>query len=213
MRKSKKYIIRRRCALLAAVLAVGTVGAAVATAATPEEPEEAEYIQIDWNYKAQAVRVEDSPVVFVAEPEQEEPLFDVPLDEDVQRHIMRKCEESGIPAAVIIAMIERESCFTADAVGDNGNAFGLLQIWTKWHSDRMERLGVTDLLDPVQNVTVAVDLLSELLEQEKGLAWALMAYNMGASKADEFYNAGKVSDYASSVIAAAESFEEGRCAE
>lgn len=210
MQKSKKYIIRRRCALLAAVLAVGTVGAAVATAATPEEPEETEYIQLEQNWTEEPEVIKAVPVAIVADATPEEPLFDVPLDEDVQRHIMRKCEESSIPAAVVIAMIERESCFTADAVGDNGNAFGLLHIWKKWHSDRMERLGVTDLLDPCQNVTVAVDLLSELLEQDKGLAWALMAFNMGSAKANEFYNAGKVSDYASSVIAAAEAFEEGR---
>lgn len=188
----KKYIIA-----LLAVLLVGTAAA--------EAPEE-EYIQIEPPVQV----VEAAPVVVASVPEEpEEPLYDVPLDEEVQRHIIQLCEENDIPPAVVIAMAHRESRFTADAIGDNGNALGLLQIWPKWHSDRMERLGVTDLLDPVQNVTVAVDLLAELLEQDKGLAWALMAYNAGPSRANELYEEGMVSEYAESVLAAAEKFEEG----
>lgn len=202
----KKYIILRRVALMAAILTVGAVS--VAMAAAPEE--EPEYIQIECSWAEEAEPVEAAPVIQIAEPTQEEPLYNVPLDEEVQRHIIRLCEQNGIPPVVLIAMAYQESRFTPDAVGDNGNALGLLQIWPKWHGERMERLGVTDLLDPCQNVTVAVDLLAELLEQDKGLAWALMAYNMGASKANEFYSEGKVSEYAACVLSAAEEFEEGR---
>lgn len=196
----KKYI-----SVMLAVLAITVVATA------SKEPEE-EYIQLEPPVQVvEETVVEVAPVVVASVPEEpEEPLYDVPLDEEVQRHIIRLCDESGIPPAVIIAMAHRESRFTPDIIGDNGNAYGLLQIWPKWHGDRMERLGVTDLLDPCQNVTVAVDLLAELLEQDKGLAWALMAYNAGPSRANELYSEGKVSEYAASVLASAETFEEGR---
>ena len=215
MKMKRKYIIRRRVALAAAVLAVGAVGIVIAKAATPEKEV---YVQIPQTVneemkeemKEETEPMEVVKVAAVAEPTPEEPMFNVPLDEEVQRHIIKLCEEHEIPSAVVIAMIERESRFTADVIGDNGNSFGLMQIQPRWHSGRMERLGVTDLLDPKQNVTVGIDLLAELLEKDKGLAWSLMAYNMGSGKANQFYNEGKVSEYAACVLAAAEEFEEGR---
>ena len=50
-------------------------------------------------------------------------------------------------------------------MGDVHESFGLMQIQPKWHEDRMRRLGVTDLLDPEQNVRVGADLLSEHLSK------------------------------------------------
>lgn len=138
-----------------------------------------------------------------AELTQQPLLYDVPLDEEVQFHIAYLCEEANIPAGVVIAMIERESYYTADAVGDNGNALGYLQIWEKWHSDRMERLGVTDLLDPIENITVGVDILAELLAKYDGnIEMALTAYNCGPTGAyNNYFSKGiYANDYAERVL-------------
>ena len=113
----------------------------------------------------------------------EEPVmvYDVPLDMELQLHIIQTCEEYHIDPAIVMAMIWRESGFRADAVGDNGNAFGLMQIWPYWHSGRMERLGCTDLLDPYQNVVVGIDYLAENIRRYDGdVAKALVAYNQGS---------------------------------
>lgn len=64
----------------------------------------------------------------------------------------------------------------------------------------MERLNVTDLSNPVQNVTVGVDLLAELMAEEKGWEWALTAYNAGAKKADFNKTMGITGEYAESVL-------------
>ena len=146
------------------------------------------------------------PRVIEPEPEPviEEPsvvYFDVPLSEDLQDHIFAECEVRGIDPAVIIAMIERESRFDADAIGDSGRSYGLMQIQPKWHSARMEKLGCDDLLDPYQNVTVGIDLLAELIGRGKGVEWALMAYNGGPSYANRLSEKSIVSDYAASVMA------------
>lgn len=135
----------------------------------------------------------------IPEPEPETTTyFDVPLSEDLQDHIMNLCEDHGIDPAVVIAMIEKESCYTATAIGDGGNSFGLMQIQPYWHSGRMEKLGCTDLLDPFQNVTVGVDYLVEMLDWYDGdIAAALTAYNRGS------YN-GTVTNYAWTVMAIAE---------
>lgn len=137
------------------------------------------------------------------EPEQEQvrekQYFDVPLDHDLQDYIETLCEVHHIDPAIVVAMIGRESNYQADVVGDGGDSFGLMQVQPKWHQERMDMLGCTDLLDPYQNVLVGVDYLAELIERDKGIEWALAAYNAGASGANKGYG----STYASNVLARA----------
>lgn len=148
----------------------------------------------------------DSPIV---EPEAEEAktvmIFDVPLDAELQLFIAQACERHHIDPAIIMAMIERESSYQANVMGDGGNSFGLMQIQPRWHQGRMDKLGVTDLLDPYQNVTVGIDYLAELLERGKGLEWALMAYNAGPSGA----NSGIGSGYALKILTNSEILKKG----
>lgn len=133
--------------------------------------------------------------------------FDVPLDHKLQDHIFALCEEKSIDPAIIIAMIDKESKFDIDIIGDKGKSYGLMQIQPRWHKERMKELGVTDLLDPYQNVTVGIDILAELLESGKSLEWALMAYNGGHSYANRLTAEGRLSTYASTVIEIASELE------
>ena len=61
----------------------------------------------------------------------------------------------------------------------------------------MQKLRCTNLLDPYQNVTVAVDYLGELLVQYGSIDKALTAYNRGSYS-------GTVTEYAKTVMAYAE---------
>ena len=133
--------------------------------------------------------------------------FDVPLDHKLQDYIFELCEEKCIDPAIIIAMIDKESKFDIDIIGDKGKSYGLMQIQPRWHKERMEELGVTDLLDPYQNVTVGIDILAELLESGESLEWALMAYNGGHSYANRLESEGRLSTYASTVIENASELE------
>ena len=54
-----------------------------------------------------------------------------------------------------------------------------MQIQERWHKDRMKRLGVTNLYDSEQNITVGCDILSELLNKYGNYKDALSAYNSG----------------------------------
>lgn len=51
--------------------------------------------------------------------------------------------------------------------------------------DRMERLNVTDLTNPYQNVLVGIDYLSELIERYGTIQDALAAYNYGEQGAKQ----------------------------
>ena len=138
--------------------------------------------------------------------------YPVPLDDDFQLFVIRLCEERHIDPAIVFAMIDRESDFNADCIGDNGASFGLLQIQTQHHKDRMDKLGVTDLFNPYQNVTVGVDYLEELIDYYDGnVEMALMAYNAGQTGAYNYwFSAGVYSnDYSREVIETSEILTEG----
>lgn len=125
-------------------------------------------------------------------------LLDVSLDQETQREIYHECGyDSGLFCTVMaIAYRETGGTFQADAVGDNGDSIGMFQINTRWHTDRLERLGVTDLTNPAQCAAVAIDYLEELAE-DYGFPWEshdlLMAYSMGPGGAKKALAAGTAS--------------------
>lgn len=141
----------------------------------------------------------------------EEPvkMFDVPLSAELQEHIIKQCEERGIDPALVLAMIKQESNFNVDAMGDDGNAYGLMQIWPYWHQGRMDEYGCDDLRDPFQNVTVGIDIIADYIDKGYGVEWALMAYNGGGAYADRKLEAGEVSDYARGVVEYADGLRRG----
>lgn len=136
--------------------------------------------------------------------------FDVPLSTELQDYIFALCEEHNIAPGIIIAMIEQESNYKSDAIGDGGRSEGLMQIQRRWNQERMDRLGCQNLLDPYQNVTVGIDLVAERKAQNSDLMWVLMSYNGGIPYADEMFWNGKISDYAWRVVNRATELNEGR---
>jgi hypothetical protein len=126
--------------------------------------------------------------------------FDVPLSTDLQDHIFSLCEKYEVSPALVIAMIEQESTYDPKAVNYNETCFGLMQVYEYHHTPRMNRLGVTDLFDPYQNVTVGIDILAELYATGKSTEWVLMAYNGGNYYADAKISTGKISNYARSIM-------------
>lgn len=156
--------------------------------------------------KAEAKLIEEpaEPVDIVLDELPEPETWDVPLENDLQLFIASLCEEVSIEPELVLAMIEKESQWNPEAVGDGGNSLGLLQIQPRWHSGRMEKLDCENLLDPYDNVTVAIDILAEKMAAGKGTEWALMAYNGGNAYANSLTAQGKVSDYAKQVLVRAE---------
>ena len=125
-------------------------------------------------------------------------LYDVPLEERLQMFIIEQAEAHNIDPAIIFAMAFHESSYNPLAIGDDGDSLGLLQVQERWHGKRMGRMGVDNLLNPYQNVLVAVDFLAELLDRYNGdMEKALTAYNQG-------YYGGKVTYYTRAVLKTAE---------
>lgn len=151
--------------------------------------------------KANATEMETVTEMKVASSSTEMQFYDIPLDKDLQRHITEICDVNDIDPKLVFAVIERESQYNPNVIGDSGESFGLMQVQPKWHEARMERLGVTDLLDPYQNVLVGIDYLAECVREYKTVEDALTVYNAGANGAYELYfSKGIVSPYALDVM-------------
>ena len=106
-------------------------------------------------------------------------------------------EMYGICPELLMAIIETESSGNPRAV--NGNCKGLMQISVKWHQDRMDRLGVTDIYNEYGNILVGTDYLMELAGQYGDVSYVLDKYN-GNSKADYNYENGILSEYAAKIL-------------
>ena len=117
---------------------------------------------------------------------------DIPLDAEIQLLLYKACEEIGIQYELALAIIWQETDFR-NITGDGGNSIGYMQVQPRWHRERMERLGVTDLSDPYSNFLVGLDYLSELIDRYGSTEKALVAYNQGEFK-------GTVTEYAKSVL-------------
>lgn len=104
---------------------------------------------------------------------------------EVQLYTYCLCKQEGVRYALIVAMIERESGYHYDRTGDDGESAGYMQIMQKYHSERMEELSATDLLNPYQNIRVGVDYMKELIERYGTIQDALAVYNYGATGARE----------------------------
>ncbi len=128
----------------------------------------------------------------------------VPLDAGLQNWTFEHCKKNYISTYLIFALIEKESDYDANLIGDDGQAFGLMQVQEQWHRERMVRLGITDLMEPRQNITVGTDYLVELFQTGNEIDWVLMAYNGGPAYADRNRDNGTVSSYAKEIIERAE---------
>lgn len=103
--------------------------------------------------------------------------------EKMQIYTYSICKQYDVKYALVVAMIERESGYVFDDVGDDGNSKGYMQIYESAHPDRMENMGCTDLMNPYQNVRVGIDYIAGLIEKYGTIQDALAAYNYGEAGA------------------------------
>lgn len=126
----------------------------------------------------------------IIEEVQETFYFDVPLSHELQDYIRELCEEYDVPMELVIAMIEIESGYRSDIVSKTSD-YGLMQINTVNHKRLRSILGVTDFLDPFQNVLCGIYMISgHLVDTDGNVELALMQYNRGPAGALELWNEG-----------------------
>lgn len=132
------------------------------------------------------------------------------MPEKMQIYTYIVCKNYGVRYELVIALIERESGYVFDKVGDDGHSMGYMQVYEDYHKDRMERLNCTDLMNPYQNILVGVDYLAELIDKYGTQQDALTAYNYGQAGAyRHMWSKGVyVYDYNSTIMKRAKEIEE-----
>lgn len=94
---------------------------------------------------------------------------------------------SGVDPNIVKAIIKEESGGNPNAVGDNGESIGLMQIQPKHYQKRMEELGIVSLFDPQENVILGCAILSDLYDQYGNYEDALSVYNSGNTEDGKAY--------------------------
>ena len=137
----------------------------------------------------------------IEEIEEIQPRIDCRLDDETQQMIVEKCAEYNIDFAFTMAVMFRESSFRPNVISSDGSDYGLMQINKINHERLSEELGITNFLDPEQNVTAGLYMLQDLFEKYEDPAKVLMAYNMGETGAKRYWNKGIYStDYAEDIL-------------
>lgn len=105
----------------------------------------------------------------------------ISLSEELQQYTYDKCQEHGLNYTVVLALMWRESRFNASAVGYNSNGTrdnGLMQINDVNKSWLQKEYGITNLMDPYQNIDAGTAMLGAMVAKY-GDHDALMAYQYG----------------------------------
>lgn len=115
--------------------------------------------------------------------------LDVPMDAELQEYVFYLSEAYDIDFTLAMAIIKQESDFQPEVISPT-NDYGLMQINEMNHEYLSGELGITDFLDPHQNVKAGMFVLRKLFEKYETPEKVLMAYNMGEHGATRLWEQG-----------------------
>ncbi len=115
--------------------------------------------------------------------------LDIPLDEKIQEFTFYLCAGYNIDWTFVLAIMQKESVYD-DSIISKTNDYGLMQINVCNHESLEEILGISDFLDPYQNIRGGCYIIRKLFEKYEDPAMVLMAYNMGEDGASKLWQKG-----------------------
>ena len=135
-----------------------------------------------------------------------------PLDCDMpiehQEFLYYLCSGYNLDFALVMGLIETESTFTPGVVSKS-NDYGYMQINEINHEWLTETIGVTDFLDPYQNMRAGCFILRQLFEKYQDTELVLMCYNLGETGATRLWQKDVFStEYTESVLRNQKTFNE-----
>ena len=111
---------------------------------------------------------------------------DVPLPEDMQIFMQQECKELDISYEFALALMETESSFNPDAVGDGGRSVGYMQI-NQCNWQRMADDYGLDVSDEKENVAAGLRILRELFDQNTDPYYVILCYKAGIGNGAKLY--------------------------
>ena len=133
--------------------------------------------------------------------------LDVPLSKELQEYTYKQCDYDKDLYLLVMAIMQKESNFDANAIGIDGHDLGLMQIRDCNLAALEEKFGSVDLMNPYDNVKCGVSMIKGLYEKYEYKNLALMAYNCGEAGARKLWKKGVYStDYSRKVTEYYDSF-------
>lgn len=124
----------------------------------------------------------------------------VTFGEDLQEFTYYLSAAYDIDYTLVLAIISKESSFMPDGISST-NDYGLMQINACNHEWLTEELGITDFIDPYENIKAGLFILRGLFEKYDSTSKVLMAYNMGENGASKLWEQGIFeSNYSKDVL-------------
>ncbi len=129
--------------------------------------------------------------VFELEQENTSPTEENEATPCLWEHLTGVCNHYGVDADFMLALIKIESNFSPKLISKT-NDWGLCQINICNHEKLKKALGITDFLDPYQNIECGVFLIAELQAKYPSATdtETLMRYNLGETGARKLFNKG-----------------------
>ena len=156
-----------------------------------ETPEIDAYIASETVVETETEFVEDTIVPDTEEYVEVVPEADPIIETDIDALIVRVAGEYGLPWELVRAVCWVESGFDSNAISSTGD-YGLMQVSYINHG----WLGLTDPLDPEQNLRAGCQILKEAIDKSGGdFTRALMRYNRGDAYAMSQWSQGIYSTY------------------
>ena len=134
-------------------------------------------------------------------------LRDIPLSDELQQYTYETAEKYGVNYDLMLAIMQTESQFT-NVISDNGEDIGICQINTINAEWLYTDYGIYNLMDERQNIEACAIILNKLQEQFSNESHVVMAYNLGAGKAEKFIRSGKITEYTEKVYENMEEIKE-----
>jgi Soluble lytic murein transglycosylase and related regulatory proteins (some contain LysM/invasin domains) len=134
--------------------------------------------------------------------------LDVDMDEDLQEFVFYLSSAYDIDFTLVMALIQQESNFQSNLISST-NDYGLMQINQINHEYITKTIGVTNFLDPFQNVRAGTFILRKLFEKYQDTKMVLMAYNMGEGGAARLWSQGIYeTNYTQTILKIQQQFNE-----
>lgn len=132
----------------------------------------------------------------------------VTFGEDLQEFTYYLSAAYDIDYTLVLAIISKESSFMPDGISTT-NDYGLMQINACNHEWLTEELGITDFIDPYENIKAGLFILRGLFEKYDSTSKVLMAYNMGENGASKLWEQGIFeSNYSKDVLQRQETYRQ-----
>ncbi len=160
------------------------------------------------------IKEHTEPQVIVEEVVVEEPVleiklyYDIPLSNELQDCAEQIASEFNIPLELMLAVMDKETggTFQTDLISST-NDYGVMQINRSNHRWLQKDLGVTNFLNPYENMRCGAYMISNLYSQYDNLNQLLMVYNMGGKRAKELWSQGIYStQYSREVVSKYEAY-------